>query len=91
MTFRSPTRFWRGATALVVLTGLGISVSLLENSTDPVATTPGTAAMRVAIDPDTGLLVPALNSPQKAVDAELSEMLSRSSEGLVEVHHPCPA
>jgi hypothetical protein len=44
--------------------------------------------MRIAIDPDTGELVPALVPMNKAMDAELATMLSKSSDGLVEVRHP---
>ena len=55
---------------------------------------PGTAALRAMIDPETGQLVtgPAAaqleSGPNKSVDAELANMLSRSDEGLTAVHHP---
>jgi hypothetical protein len=62
--------------------------------TDQPAGTPGAAALRAAIDPETGDLIlgagaaqPAA-SPDKAVDVELAKMLSRSDEGLEPVTHP---
>ena len=44
--------------------------------------------MRVSIDPETGELAPGHVPVGKAEDADLQESLNRSSEGLVEVHHP---
>jgi len=52
-----------------------------------IDSTPGAAAMRISIDPETGALVPG-KVPVAKLDAELEEALSRSGEGLVEVHHP---
>jgi hypothetical protein len=57
--------------------------------------TPGTAAMRAAIDPETGQLVTgpaaerlAETGADKQADAELEQMLSRSDAGLQQVHRP---
>ena len=58
---------------------------------------PGSAAMRVARDPETGALVTGPEAARilagtptgdKAADDEMARMLSRSTEGLLEVHHP---
>jgi hypothetical protein len=56
--------------------------------------TPGTAAMRVAIDPETGALVSGAEAARladpaadKQAAAELEQMLNRSDAGLQEVHH----
>ncbi|MCP4571614.1 MAG: hypothetical protein GY838_04620 [bacterium] len=48
---------------------------------------PGTAAMRVSIDPETGELVHA-TATDKAADLQLQQMLRRDDDGLVEVIHP---
>lgn len=86
----TPTRLHRSLAALAVVAGLAGSVALVETAAAPAdpALSPGTAAMRIAIDPDTGELVPAQAVRNKAVDSDLATMLSKSSEGLVEVHHP---
>jgi hypothetical protein len=47
----------------------------------------GEAAMRVSIDPETGALVPD-HVPVSKADGDLEESLSRSTDGLIEVHHP---
>lgn len=60
----------------------------LPASNDSREMAPGTAAMRVSIDPETGALVPGHVPVNKTEDAALAEALSQSSEGLVEVHHP---
>ena len=51
---------------------------------DP-ASTPGSAAMRIAIDPETGDLIPITADPdaKATLDPELAAMLSRSSEASV--------
>jgi hypothetical protein len=54
---------------------------------------PGTAALRAAIDPETGELVigagaTGLAGDEKAAAVGLEKMLSRSAEGLEEVRHP---
>ena len=64
----------------------------------PAGFAPGEAGLRAAIDPETGELAigaDALRIQQdqrlpndKAVDVELRQMLSRSTEGLVEVARP---
>lgn len=60
----------------------------------PVAETPGTSALRAAIDPETGSLVIGPGATglsgdlDKAQSAELARMLSRSDEGLIPVTHP---
>ena len=62
--------------------------------TDQLTDTPGSAALRAAIDPETGDLIIGAGElqsaavPAKAVDAELAKMLSRSDEGLEPVTHP---
>ena len=85
---------WIGASLATLVLGFALVVSLTDPgsemavSADPVSDLPvGSAALRVAIDPETGALVPDLN-PAKAMDADLQNMLSRSSDGLVEVTHP---
>ena len=90
MSSLSPTRLRFGLTVLAVVTGLIGSVALVESAAITAAPgfVPGTAAMRIAIDPDTGELIPARVTANKAMDAELAEMLSTSTVGLVEVHHP---
>lgn len=57
--------------------------------------TPGTAALRAAIDPETGQLVTGPEATRlsgagsdKQADAELEQMLSRSDAGLQQVHRP---
>ncbi len=57
-------------------------------------TMPGTATLRAAIDPETGALVTGpeadrlfAESPEKAVAAELEQMLNRSDVGLQSVYH----
>ena len=54
----------------------------------PIELTPGAAAMRASIDPETGTLVQEYVPASKADSPELQNMLSQSTEGLVEVHHP---
>jgi len=56
-------------------------------SVEALHTSPGSAAMRVSIDPETGELVHGQVPAGKPEDAQLQEALSRSDEGLVEVHH----
>lgn len=50
--------------------------------------TPGSAALRASIDPETGDLVVGHQPASKADSPELQEMLSRSTDGLVRVLHP---
>lgn len=81
----------RAATVLAaMLLGLGLpaAVAALRNPAPPAAaerTAPWTAALRVAIDPDTGQLVPA---PAASVAEKAAALLNRSDEGLREVRHP---
>lgn len=64
------------------------SVESTSESLDGTSTeSAGTSAMRVSIDPETGGLVQSPATLSK-VDDELQESLSRSTEGLVQVHHP---
>jgi hypothetical protein len=59
------------------------------SSTSQVTTTPGSAGMWAAIDPETGDLIPVpAGTVTKARDAELARMLSRSTDGLEEVVLP---
>jgi hypothetical protein len=76
--------------------GLAVAVvTLLQGDRDPHFTsssttsegTPGTAALRATIDPETGSLVQG-HQPTLKADPELQEILSRSTEGLVPVQHP---
>jgi hypothetical protein len=85
-----PTRPLRWTAALGVLATLAFTVSLVEirAAAVPGHLPPGAAAMRVAIDPETGALVHAPLDPAKALDPTLANMLSRSTEGLIEVHYP---
>lgn len=87
---------WIGGSAALLVLGLVLALSFdapePELTTAPSPSTElelpaGTAALRVAIDPETGTLVPD-HSPVKALDADLENMLSRSSEGLKEIVHP---
>lgn len=86
----SPSRLPRTVTVLAVVAGLVGSVALVESVavTATPGLAPGAAAMRIAIDPDTGELIPATVPTAKAADTELANMLSKSAVGLVEVHHP---
>ena len=58
----------------------------------PAGFAPGEAGLRAAIDPETGELAIGADALRiqndKAVDVELRQMLSRSTEGLVEVVRP---
>ena len=85
-----PTRLLRWTAALGVLATLAFTVTLIEarSAVQPDALPVGAAAMRVAIDPETGALVIAPIDVEKALSPTVANMLSRSSEGLVEVHHP---
>lgn len=85
-----PTRLLHWTAALGVLATLAFAVTLIETSSavQPDGLPVGAAAMRVAIDPETGALVIAPISADKALSPTVANMLSRSSEGLVEVHHP---
>ena len=77
-----------GVTALLVL---AVALPWALSAGGPAPTepatgiAPGTAAMRVAIDPETGEFVPAVD---KAADVQLQQLLRRDSDGLVEVVHP---
>jgi hypothetical protein len=95
-TRRSFRRWLPAATALA----LAIVLNLQEKSTPVPARTegaaqePATAAMRASIDPETGELIVGVdprnisNVSDKADEAAIAEMLSRSDEGLEPVHHP---
>ena len=85
---------WFGGTLAALGLGFILAFSIGGPSPDPVvADSPasefpvGSAALRVAIDPETGSLVPDLG-PVKSLDADLQNMLSRSTVGLEEIHHP---
>ena len=84
---RSRRFAWVGGTLATL--GLGfILATSFGSAPTPVSELPaGTAAMRVAIDPETGVLGPD-NNPAKALDSEMQNMLSRSSAGLEEIVHP---
>ena len=85
-----PTRLLRWTAALGVLATLTFAITLVEarSAGRPGNQPAGTAAMRVALDPETGALVQAPADAGKALSPAVANMLSRSSEGLVEVHHP---
>jgi len=93
MILRSRTKFLFSI-GIVAAIALAVVLAPAENSPDPLLVTPGTAAMRVAIDPETGELVTGPDamrlSSQAGGDksAAMENMLSRSSEGLEEIHHP---
>lgn len=59
-------------------------------STKPsrAATTPGSAGMRVAIDPETGLLIKPTAEQRQSIGVSASPELDRSSDGLVIVTLP---
>ena len=90
---RSP-RAWGLAAGTIVLLLLAFGLGLTLDRPDPAPTTdtanlaPGSAAMRIHLDPETGLPGPAKAPTAAELDAELAAMLSRSDEGLVPVHHP---
>jgi hypothetical protein len=77
------------AAAAIFLTG---SAGQSHHSIADADAVPGIAAMRAGIDPETGALVTGpdavAGAADKAADRELAEMVSRSTEGLVEVRHP---
>lgn len=90
-----------GLVVAVVAAGLTVVLVTDRNpaevtvAADPLA--PGSAAMRVVRDPETGSLVTGPGATRipagapagdKAADGEMARMLSRSTEGLHEVHHP---
>ena len=85
---------WFGGTLAVIGLGFVLSLSSGPPTLDSVVTIApasdlpaGSAALRVAIDPETGTLVPDHN-PIKSLDPDLQNMLSRSTAGLKEVVHP---
>jgi len=77
-----------GVTALLVL-AVALPWALSAGGPAPAepatGIAPGTAAMRVAIDPETGELGPTTD---KAAEVQLQQLLRRDSDGLVEVVHP---
>ena len=94
LNFVSRNLAWFGGTLAAI--GLGFVLAFLIGgpSSDPVAADSpaagfpvGSSALRVAIDPETGGLVPD-HGPVKSLDADLQNMLSRSTAGLKEVVHP---
>jgi hypothetical protein len=50
--------------------------------------TPGSAAIRAFIDPETGMLSQSHMDGNGSADAEVENALNRSTAGLVEVQHP---
>ena len=93
----NPTRRW-GLPAFAVVCALALPFALsgiLNDSPTPDGSTgfaPGEAAMRASIDPETGALVPgpqaARSTGDKAMSAEMKNMMSRSTNGLVEEARP---
>jgi hypothetical protein len=83
---------WGLASLLLLSFGLVAAAGRGGHSSSPPAdaapAAPGTAALRVAIDPESGTLVPAPPSLDAKADVDLQTMLSRSSEGLTKVVHP---
>ena len=85
-------------TTVVVASALALYLydtsALDSEGADRVPDSPGSAALRAAIDPETGdLLIGALpqqlpGDPDKVLETELDRMLSRSDEGLEAVKHP---
>jgi len=88
---------WLPTTAVVAI-ALAVytpdTPALFPARTDQAPDAPGSAALRAAVDPETGELVIGVGVQQpagdsgKAVDAELAKMLSRSDEGLEAVTYP---
>lgn len=77
-----------GAALLVLAFALPLALAARGPAGDEtVATAPGAAAMRVAVDPETGTLGPA-PAGDKAADVRLQQMLRRDTEGLEQVVHP---
>ena len=92
--------FLRPKTKLLLSVGIVVTIAVAaiftvnEDSPKPFLTTPGTAAMRAAINPETGELVTGPDAFQLSTQAKennidaVENMLSRSAEGLTEVHYP---
>ena len=57
-------------------------------SVEPPSYAPGQAGMVVGVDPETGRLGPPTPEQRAALGLTEFDALNRSSEGLVEVHHP---
>ena len=91
----NPTWRW-GVSALAVVCALAFALPLFlsdsETHDGAAGFAPGEAAMRAFIDPETGQLVTgsqaAGHQGDKALSSEMRDMMSRSSEGLVEVVRP---
>ncbi|MFT7698207.1 MAG: hypothetical protein ACI8S7_000019 [Candidatus Krumholzibacteriia bacterium] len=92
--FKRPKTKLLVACSTVAVVAMAVLLAPDRESPDSLIATPGTAAMRAAIDPETGELVTGpdalrLSNPTDADKAAAMEnMLSRSTEGLEEVHHP---
>ena len=83
-----------GVAGVLALFGI-FSTSQDAKSDGDGISTPGTAALRAAIDPETGQLVTgpaaarlAETGADKQAEADLEQMLSRSDAGLQQVHRP---
>jgi len=79
---------YRWIVSVLTVAVLALAVRAWTGSQDREAPTaaPGAAALRVAIDAETGELAAAA-ARDKSTDDELAKMLSRSSRGLEPVHH----
>lgn len=81
---------WTATFAACLATAAFLAPASVPRVGAPDATGAGAAAMRAAVDPETGELAvgaAALDGAAKA-DAELAAMLSKSEDGLTPVHHP---
>ena len=93
MFLRSKTKFLLSASAVLAI-ALAVVLTPAEDSPDPMTPTPGVAAMRAAIDPETGALVTGPDALRLSAQtdgdksAAMANMLSRSSAGLEEIRRP---
>lgn len=87
MRSNSPLPAVAGSALVVALAGIAFwSFAHPDPAPQPVETTPGSAALRAYIDTETGELTQGHAAARP--DLELEQALSRSTEGLVEVHRP---
>lgn len=81
---------------LVALSAVALTAVILvpqnndtpKSKVEPIDQTPGSAAMRAYLDPETGRPVVGAIPQGVPLDEETRNMLRRDSAGLIEVHHP---
>jgi hypothetical protein len=90
-----PRPTWRwGVSAIAVTFALVFAIPALQGDAPDTSTgfAPGEAGLRAAIDPETGELAIGAEAMRlvndKGGDSEIQQMLSRSTEGLVEEKRP---